>query len=268
MSLFGLLENYWLDSEKCYTCCKTLKTMIQNLEGQRKAPYKGEQLLMVEPWMLDRVFKLDSALLNRMELLFDQDFKSVRIHVGPHAASLTSQKGAEALTIGSDIYFAEGLYDPYSEEGMKLIAHELVHVVQFHQGYGPGNDEDRASLEGAAYRMEKMINDYFHNLSSGSLDEEFSNSFSQRNRAGALSRNDREGSGLLENFAAEDRIKDIEVVMESTGCRYILSKEDVDRAKSQAVDSFKKDLEDQYNLSTRDEKIELMEQLRAKDYLR
>ena len=38
--------------------------------------------------------------------------------------------GARAFTIGPDIFFRERAYDPDSDRGLALLAHELTHVVQ------------------------------------------------------------------------------------------------------------------------------------------
>ncbi len=38
--------------------------------------------------------------------------------------------GAQAFTHGSDIYFNEGKYDPDSNSGKRLLAHESTHTVQ------------------------------------------------------------------------------------------------------------------------------------------
>jgi hypothetical protein len=54
----------------------------------------------------------------------------VRVHIGPEADRLSCRLGAQAFTIGSDIFFRRGAYDPASVPGRELIAHELVHVVQ------------------------------------------------------------------------------------------------------------------------------------------
>lgn len=61
---------------------------------------------------------------------FGQDFSRVQVHTGPAAASLSSELNARAFTVGSDVFFGEGQYRPESEEGQRLIAHELTHVVQ------------------------------------------------------------------------------------------------------------------------------------------
>lgn len=70
-------------------------------------------------------------------LLFSQrlghDFSRVRVHKDAEGAELAEQAGARAVTFGEDIFFAEGEYDPASEEGRELLAHELAHVAQQEQ---------------------------------------------------------------------------------------------------------------------------------------
>jgi uncharacterized protein RhaS with RHS repeats len=38
------------------------------------------------------------------------------------------------VTIGNDIYFRSGIYDPSTPEGVALLGHELVHVDQYRAG--------------------------------------------------------------------------------------------------------------------------------------
>jgi hypothetical protein len=65
-----------------------------------------------------------------MEALFGVSFADVRVHVGHHVSSV----GALAYTHGSNLHFAPGQYNPNSLEGLKLLAHELTHVVQQREG--------------------------------------------------------------------------------------------------------------------------------------
>lgn len=58
------------------------------------------------------------------------DFSGVRVHTGPHAARAAEAVSAQAFTVGRDIVFGPGRYQPATTEGRKLIAHELTHVVQ------------------------------------------------------------------------------------------------------------------------------------------
>lgn len=53
-----------------------------------------------------------------------------RLHTGPAAASAARRLSAEAFTIGSDVFFGEGRFDPHTPKGLGLIAHELTHVGQ------------------------------------------------------------------------------------------------------------------------------------------
>lgn len=73
---------------------------------------------------------LDESSRAMMEEKFDQDFSEVKIHTGGKAAESAKAINAKAYTSGKDIVFDNGQYDPSAESGKKLLAHELVHVVQ------------------------------------------------------------------------------------------------------------------------------------------
>ena len=65
-----------------------------------------------------------------MEPRFGQDFSGVRVHTDSRAANAAKGLNAQAFTRGQDIYFGEGQYGPGSDDGKKLLAHELTHVEQ------------------------------------------------------------------------------------------------------------------------------------------
>jgi len=70
---------------------------------------------------------------------FGADFGKVRVHTDAVAVETAKSINAQAFTVGSNIAFGPGRYAPHSEEGQRLLAHELTHVVQ--QGGGNrGND--------------------------------------------------------------------------------------------------------------------------------
>lgn len=73
---------------------------------------------------------LDAPLRADMGRRFGHDFAQVRIHTGAGAAASASSMGALAYTVGTDIAFAAGRYQPASAAGRRLLAHELAHVVQ------------------------------------------------------------------------------------------------------------------------------------------
>jgi hypothetical protein len=62
------------------------------------------------------------------------DFNSVRIHTGPAADNAARSLNARAFTLGNQVVFANGEYQPQSNSGKHLLAHELTHVVQQRHG--------------------------------------------------------------------------------------------------------------------------------------
>jgi ribosomal protein S18 acetylase RimI-like enzyme len=73
---------------------------------------------------------LPAPVRGKMEAALGADFSNVRVHVGPQAERI----GAIAFTVGSDIYFAPGRYQPDTLQGQQLLGHELAHVVQQRAG--------------------------------------------------------------------------------------------------------------------------------------
>lgn len=73
---------------------------------------------------------LPSSALDFFNTRFGRDFSAVRVHTGSDAAASARAVGAKAYTVGRDIVFGAGRYDPHGREGRHLLAHELTHVVQ------------------------------------------------------------------------------------------------------------------------------------------
>ena len=61
-----------------------------------------------------------------MESFFGADLSAVRLHVGPEPSMI----GAYAFTNGRDIYFDTDVFDLSTVGGRRMLAHELVHVLQ------------------------------------------------------------------------------------------------------------------------------------------
>ena len=73
---------------------------------------------------------LPTPTQQHMEGAFGADFGTVRIHTGTEAAQLSDDIGARAFTHKNNIFFNSGEYNPGSQEGQFLLAHELTHTVQ------------------------------------------------------------------------------------------------------------------------------------------
>ncbi|MEK9765598.1 MAG: DUF4157 domain-containing protein, partial [Thalassolituus sp.] len=77
---------------------------------------------------------MENEIRQKMEQQFGKDFSGVVVHSDMQADELCKELNARAFAIGNDIYFASGEYNPESERGQELLAHELTHVVQQSRG--------------------------------------------------------------------------------------------------------------------------------------
>ena len=109
---------------------------MQNLLNQKLAKERTELDNFINEYLKDMENKIDSgqSLLPSdrefFEERFERDFSKVKIHTGENANKLADELNARAFTLGNDIVFGRGEYNPDSNEGKSLLAHELTHVVQ------------------------------------------------------------------------------------------------------------------------------------------
>ena len=73
---------------------------------------------------------LDLQTRSFFEPRFGADFGHVRIHAGAQAENSARAVNALAYTSGRDVVFGAGQYQPGTDKGKSLLAHELTHVVQ------------------------------------------------------------------------------------------------------------------------------------------
>jgi hypothetical protein len=81
---------------------------------------------------------LPAGLRKRLELALKADLGDVRIHDGPASDVAAREINARAFTLGKDIHFAAGRYEPNTAKGQELIAHEVAHAVQSAHGDARG----------------------------------------------------------------------------------------------------------------------------------
>jgi|GEM_PF-2690539 len=73
---------------------------------------------------------LPESTRTEMEGQMGADFSGVKLHTGSEADALSQNVQAKAFTHGQDIYFRQGQFNPASQNGKELLAHELVHTRQ------------------------------------------------------------------------------------------------------------------------------------------
>ncbi|WP_207931329.1 DUF4157 domain-containing protein, partial [Streptomyces sp. 8K308] len=92
---------------------------------------------------------LDPGVRRELEQRLGHDFSRVRLHTDRDAAALTELLGADAVTVGENVFFADGAYRPDTADGRRLLAHELLHTVQAPHALGTlraGRDLGAVSL--------------------------------------------------------------------------------------------------------------------------
>jgi hypothetical protein len=111
----------------CGDCAKKKSSL------QRKAA-SGIQSSGVPPIVHDVLGSpgqpFDSNTRAFFEPRFGHDFSHVRVHTDDKAAESARAVDALAYTVGRDIVFGTGQYRPATNEGRRLVGHELAHVLQ------------------------------------------------------------------------------------------------------------------------------------------
>jgi hypothetical protein len=77
---------------------------------------------------------LEEPVRTDMEGRLGHSFSDVRVHTGDAAHDSATSVNAHAYTVGSNIVFQREKYDPGSDAGRTMLAHELTHVVQQRSG--------------------------------------------------------------------------------------------------------------------------------------
>jgi hypothetical protein len=111
------------------TCeeCKKKRTLQRRAVGDAQA---GSVPPIVHEVLRSPGQPLDAATRGFMEPRFGHDFSRVRLHTDSKAARSADAVQAHAYTVGRNVVFGAGRYEPATRAGRELLAHELTHVVQ------------------------------------------------------------------------------------------------------------------------------------------
>ena len=113
---------------ECEECRKKKEDLVQRKTEGDSAPATAPPV--VHEVLGSAGQPLDPAARAFLEPHFGRSFKDVRIHTDERAAEAAGSVNALAFTVGRDVVFGAGRYEPGTREGQRLLAHELTHVVQ------------------------------------------------------------------------------------------------------------------------------------------
>lgn len=95
---------------------------------------------------------LAPELRRKLERALAVDLSAVRVHTGRASEAAAAAVGANAYTVGQDIHFAAGQFQPGTAAGYRLIAHEVAHTLQ--QGSASATSELVVSSPGDSAERE------------------------------------------------------------------------------------------------------------------
>ncbi len=101
------------------------------------------------------------AVMERFNEVAPGNVEGARLHADPRSATAARDIGARAFTIGSDVFFGAGQFEPHTTQGVALIGHELTHVVQqregrvqpAREGSSPSGDAAEREAQGTERRL-------------------------------------------------------------------------------------------------------------------
>ncbi len=100
---------------------------------------------------------LPSAARRDMEVQFGCAFDDVRVHIDGLAAESARAVSAQAYTVGRNIVFARGMFDPVGHRGRALLVHEVAHVVQQGRGRSSRRSPQLIDADPAAEREAERV---------------------------------------------------------------------------------------------------------------
>lgn len=97
---------------------------------------------------------LPAPVRARFEASLGADLGAVRIHHDAAAATAAAAMGARAYAHGDDVFMAAGEYQPHTDEGLGLLAHEVAHTVQQRGGGATRQAKLTVSSPGDAHEVD------------------------------------------------------------------------------------------------------------------
>jgi Domain of unknown function (DUF4157) len=121
---------------KCAACEEEEEKKVQ-MKPAGTARSVGAAPPIVQEVLREPGRPLDAPTRAFFEPRFNRDLSSVRVHTNGRATQSAKNIDAHAYASDRDIVFGAGRYSPATQEGKRLLAHELTHVIQQWGGATP-----------------------------------------------------------------------------------------------------------------------------------
>ena len=146
--------------------------------------------------------QISDGLRERFAPVVGSSLDGVRLHHDTEAADLAGAVGARAFTTGTDVFFGAGAYDPDSQPGATLLAHELAHTTQ-RSATPSGSEGGAMSVSDPADRDERAADQIARRLDTGATAPQTAAAANPAAATGTLTiaRWADDGAGLPEKYA-------------------------------------------------------------------
>lgn len=134
---------------------KKLKKVSPKLDIDFQEDQDTSITSIVRNYQNDRKFNLETVQIKQFSREHSREIDEATIHIGMSADEYARSFNALAITIGKNIFFKNGVYKPETEEGRKILAHELTHVAQ-NEKTDEYRNVTRKELESEAAREEGL----------------------------------------------------------------------------------------------------------------
>lgn len=114
---------------RCPECRKRAEA-VQTRRVQHGAPESVAAPPIVHEVLAGPGRPLEPSVRDFMEPRLGHDFSRVRVHTDERAAESARAMDAMAYTVGRNLVFDSGRYEPGTSTGRQLLAHELTHTIQ------------------------------------------------------------------------------------------------------------------------------------------
>jgi hypothetical protein len=110
--------------------CEECKSKVMRMQRSATAEASAEAPPIVDEVLRSPGQPLDRSTREFMEPRFGVDFGDVRLHTGAKAEESAKSVNALAYTVGRDVVLGSGQDASASSSTLRVLAHELAHVVQ------------------------------------------------------------------------------------------------------------------------------------------
>lgn len=152
-------------SRMCADCAEEKEDAVQRTVGAPEAEIADSAAEDIQRLRNSSGEKLPESERAFFERRFGRDFSQVRLHTGDAAERAARAVNARAFTVGRDIVFGKGQFQPGTREGRRLLAHELTHTVQQGAGGKGTGQVQRQAGDSADRQREEFVRRVFSTFS-------------------------------------------------------------------------------------------------------